>query len=152
MESNVPNKFQALGHQDQNQGIIEHCASPMPSSNLGLIGATIHDVPALVPAPIPMDTTDSHQENWQMLNQDQLSAPSTVDCLVPKGSEPILAVPKPAVPARVAPPHTPQQHAEVLRMLQKYALDIQSETWIRDPTNERYSRRVIRDHMEKMYR
>ena len=147
VHSNVPTKFEALGDQDQHQGILGHCASPMPSSNVGPIGATIHDMPALGPAPIPMDT----QESQQMLNQDQLGAPSTVDCLVPTGSEPIPAVPKPAVPPPVAPPHSPEQHAEVLRMFQKYGLDPYSETWIRDATSERHSRSVIRNHMEMMY-
>ena len=99
-----------------------------------------------------MDTKDSLQESSQVLSQDQCSAPSTVDCLVPKGSELIPALPKPAVPAPVPPPHTPEQDAEVLRMFQKYALDIHLETWIRDPTNERYSRRVIRNNMEKLHR
>ena len=88
---------------------------------------------------------------WQMLNPDQLSAPSTVEYIVPTGSEPIFAVPKPVVPPPVAPPHFPEQHAEVLRMFQKYGLDPDSETWIRDPINERHSRSVIRNNMEMMY-
>ena len=86
-----------------------------------------------------------------MLNQNQPSAPSTVDCLVPTGSESIPAVPKPAEPTHVAPPHSPEQHAEVMRMFNQYALDPYSETRIRDPISERWSRTVIRDHMVKVY-
>ena len=63
MHRNVPTKFVAVGDQEKQQGILGHCASPMPSSNVSPNGATINDMPAAEPAPIPMDTKDYLKEH-----------------------------------------------------------------------------------------
>ena len=141
-DSDVPNIFQPVGHQDQNQGIGGQPPSPMPStsSSWGVLGADVIGA-------IPIDTKDALQHNWSVINPLQCSAPSTVEVPVPSSSEPI-----PAVPAPVPPAHNMAQHRKVLRIFGLYALDTQPELWILDPTTERCTRKQIRQHMERQWR
>ena len=126
--------------KNSSSGIVGHQPSPVQSSNWGSAVATTNDVP-VGSAPMPIHTNES----WKLLNQDNLSVASTQQCIsLPIPQRPLAPPPRP-------PPHTPEQHAEILAGFGRHGLDPDSACYIRDVESETMNKHQIRRHMENLF-